>query len=299
MRFITLLCAALFAAAPALADWTYSTVAGEGGVPLNVATAGDPSKPGILFVHGIGQSHYSFKRQLDSALASDFYLVAYDLRGHGGSGKPWTEADYAAKAWAGDLRAVMAATGLDKPLLVAWSYGTSIALDYLRLEGEGGVSGLLLTGAHGGVLPFRMPPADDPKSIEFAQLRVLQMSSSPADNVHVADRMVDWLTATPLDADDREVFRGVSLMLPVYARRAMLSRRLDNQDMADRLALPLLFSLGSADAAPYLDEVAAYAERRDNVELSVYEGGGHTVFYEQPERFNRELREFAQRVLAP
>ena len=43
---------------------SYRIVAGEGGVPLNVATAGDPAKPAILLVHGIGQSHVSFEQQL-------------------------------------------------------------------------------------------------------------------------------------------------------------------------------------------------------------------------------------------
>ena len=55
---------------------------------LLVAEVGDPAKPGILFIHGFAQSYLSFGRQFDSDLAKTYHLVAFDLRGHGGSSKP-------------------------------------------------------------------------------------------------------------------------------------------------------------------------------------------------------------------
>ena len=299
MKRPVLLSLVLLAAGPAVAGWNYSTVAGAGGVPLNVVTVGTPDQPAILFIHGIGQSHYSFKHQLDSTLADEFFLVAFDLRGHGGSGKPWEPQDYDdAEIWARDVEAVINATGIRRPVMVAWSYGTLVAMDFIRVHGDKQLSGLVLTGALGALRPFRMPPADDPAAMEFAQIRELQLSASPVENIRATEKMVDWLTASPLPATDRELFRTISLMLPAYARRALVSRSFDNQDLIDRLRLPTLLALGDQDNAFVLEDGGDIAATHDNVKLSIHKDTGHSVFYEQPQRFNEELQQFAQRAFA-
>jgi pimeloyl-ACP methyl ester carboxylesterase len=115
---------------------SYRIVEGDGGVPLNVATAGDPAKPAILLVHGIGQSHVSFEAQLRAPLSDEFHVVSFDLRGHGNSGKPWEPEAYKDSArWAGDVRRVIEALGLERPVLLGWSYGTLVVSDYLRRYG--------------------------------------------------------------------------------------------------------------------------------------------------------------------
>ena len=283
-----------------LADWDYRTVEGAGGVPLNVVTAGDPAKPAILLIHGFGQSHYSFVLQLDSGLADDYYLVSFDLRGHGGSGKPWAVEDYSESAvWARDVDAVIEATGLDRPLVVAWSYGTMVAMDYIREFGDESIAGILMTGGQGALTPFRMPSGDDdPDAKEFAQIRELQSSPDLIDYIRAGERVIPLLTATPLPEQQRQLFQAIGLMLPPYVRRAMAHRTLDNQDMVGQLSLPLLFCLGEKDNPFQLDDARELAASHDNMSLTVYEGAGHSVFVEQPERFNAELRRFAEQTLS-
>jgi non-heme chloroperoxidase len=275
------------------ADWNYQTVEGAGGVPLNVVTSGDPGSPAILFVHGIGQSHYSFVRQLDSDLADDFYLVSFDLRGHGASGKPWTEESYnEPRRWAEDVAAVIAATELDRPVVVAWSYGTLVIMDYVREFGIDALAGINLTGALGALRPFRMPTGEDPNAEKFAQLRELQRSPDLADNIRASDEFTKWLTATPLPDREHKLFYAISAMLPAYARRGMMTRQFDNQDLEAKLTLPLLLSLGEHDNPGQLIDGAEMAAAYDNVSLSKYKESGHSVFIEDPDRFNAELRRF-------
>ncbi len=299
MRIFTVLLLAFLAIPASAADWNYTTVPGSGGVPLNVVTVGDPQNPGILLVHGIGQSHYSFMKQFDSDLAEDFYLVSFDLRGHGASGKSWDPQAYEApEIWSGDVTAVMQATGLKKPVMVAWSYGTFVAMDYLRVAGQDELAGLVLTGATGGLAAVSPSPSSmgDDVAKKFAQLRELQTSSNPADNFAAVDGMVDYLAQNPIDKDDREVFKAVGMMLPVYARRAMMSRQFSNQDLLDNLSIPVLMALGEHDLSAQGDGATNLAAQHANFRLSLYGDSGHSVFYEQPERFNKELRDFAKGV---
>lgn len=291
--------AALLVAQTGIADWGYRTVEGAGGVPLNVVTAGDPAAPAILLVHGFGQSHYSFVSQMNSDLAEDYFLVAFDLRGHGGSGKPWAIESYSGhEPWARDVAAVIEAAGLDRPLVVAWSYGTMVAMDYIREFGVEGIAGILLAGGQGAIKPFRMPSGDDdPDAEEFAEIRKLQSSPDLIDYIRAGERVIPLLTASPLPEQQRQLFQAIGLMLPPYVRRAMAHRTLDNQDMVEQLSLPVLFCLGEKDNPFQLDDARELAASHDHMSLTVYEGAGHSVFIEQPERFNTELRRFAEETL--
>jgi len=280
---------------PCRAEIEYTTVTGGGNVPLTVATAGTPDNPAIVFIHGLGQSHYSFFKQLESDLAAEFFLVAFDLRGHGASGKPYEPAAYTQYSmWANDVAAVIAATGARRPVIVGWSYGTLVAMDYVRQFGTSEIAGISLTGALGALLPFGMPSADeDPNVAEFARVRKLQMSPDPRDRVAASEAMVRFLTSAPVPEAEQQVLQAVTMMFPNYARQAMYSRPQDNQDLLAQLTLPVLLQLGADDNPAMLEDAADGLAARANFTLSVYAGAGHSVFYEQPERFNNELRQFA------
>lgn len=278
----------------------YSIVEGSGGVPLTVVTAGSNDKPAILFVHGLSQSHYAFHKQFASNLAEDYYLVGFDLRGHGASGKPWNEEAYgSAKTWAEDVAAVLKATGAKRPIIVGWSYGTLVALDYLREFGVDKTAGLLFTGSVGALLPFRTSSIDAALTEEFARVREQQLSNDPRDQLAALGRMVDWLSASPVPVDEREMLRITAARFPAYARRAIYARPLDNQDLLTKLdQTPILIIMGSEDNAALVDDAAQMVESRPAMRFSRYDGAGHSAFLEMPERFNRDLRAFAQRVIA-
>jgi non-heme chloroperoxidase len=295
MRLLIVL--SFFFAATCQADskLNYSTVKGAGDVPLTVVTSGSSERPAIIFIHGIGQSHYSFHKQLNSELADDFYLVAFDLRGHGSSGKPWdTEAYMHSETWAQDLEAVISATQARNPVIVAWSYGTLVLLDYIRQHDTSKIAGVVLSGSLGALRPYTLPSKDDPNTAEFLHIRQLQLSPDPRDQVAAIERMVGWLTTKPAPQSEQNVFKAIATMFPVYARSAMYSRTLDNQDLLDTIIkLPILLAMGADDNAGMLKDAELISQTYPNVCLSVYSGAGHSVFYEQPTRFNTELRRFA------
>ena len=80
---------------------------GGGGLRLHVREWGRPDGPPIVFIHG-GRRTTSAGNQYDSALADEFRLVAFDLRGHGMSEAPLEPEHYTnGRLWADDLAAVI------------------------------------------------------------------------------------------------------------------------------------------------------------------------------------------------
>ena len=113
------------------------------GVRLATYEWGNPAGPALVLVHGFAQCHLCFAPQVASALARDFRIVAYDLRGHGASDKPADAKAYqGSEVWAKDLAAVLAARKLERPVLVGWSMGGRIIRQYLMNYGDAAIAGL-------------------------------------------------------------------------------------------------------------------------------------------------------------
>jgi non-heme chloroperoxidase len=295
-----MLLAAVLLTCPAKAELRYQTVEGQGGVPLNVVSAGDASNPTLLLVHGIGQSSVSFEEQLVPELYNDFHLVTFDLRGHGNSGKPWEPEAYKESAsWAGDVRSIIEALELDRPVLLGWSYGTLVVSDYLRHYGTDRLGGIVLTGAFGG-LTMPPPPPDAAMAEVFARNRALQLSANPADNAEAARTTAAMLTSRDMGEAWRQRAAQLAMMLPAYARTHMFERPLVNADLVSRIDVPVMLVVGGEDGST--PEGAAreletqLASQGVPVVVTVYEESGHSPFAEEPERFNGELLQFVRQV---
>ncbi|MFM7069093.1 MAG: alpha/beta fold hydrolase [Actinomycetes bacterium] len=88
--------------------------AGVGGVPL-------------LMVHGFTGAKEDFGPAVEPLADAGYWVVAPDLRGHGGSHAPAAEDDYSLRHFADDLHALVAALGWERFDLLGHSMGGMIA----------------------------------------------------------------------------------------------------------------------------------------------------------------------------
>lgn len=94
------------------------------GVDIHYEVMGEG--PPVVLVHGITDSSAEWA-PIDERLAADHTVVTLDLRGHGRSGDA---DDYSPLAMTLDVAAVVAATGLERPLLVGHSLGGAVVTAY-------------------------------------------------------------------------------------------------------------------------------------------------------------------------
>jgi non-heme chloroperoxidase len=264
---------------------------GGGGLRLAVYDAGDLYGPTLLFVHGFSQCHLAWWRQFQSALALGFRLVALDLRGHGYSDKP-RGAYSEGHLWADDLQAVISGLELERPLLVGWSYGGIVISDFLRHYGQEQVSGIHFVSAmvkSGSEESFGMLAPEMLGLIPglFAQDEATCRSS--------LDSFVSLLYHRPVSAETRGAVLGYNQLVPPHVREALCSRSVDNDDVLHRLTLPVLVSHGLEDRVMRTDSSRHIASVIPDAQLSLYPGVGHSPFWEDSRRFNRELAAFAAR----
>jgi len=278
----------------------HHVVAGGGGVRLNVVETGRLGGRPILFIHGWSQSHVSWTRQLTSApLGERFRLVALDLRGHGDSEKP-VDAYGDSRLWADDVAAVIDALALRKPVLCGWSYGGYVVNDYLRVRGGATLGGLNYVSAatDAGV-------ATDYRFLGAGWDGILPVKGSPSPTAYsegaedaalVMRRFVRNCFAKPPGVLDELTLLGVNLSVPPRVRRGLFARRVRNDEILEAIALPTLVTHGEADAIIDVETGKHIASRIAGARLSLYPGVGHLPFWEDAERYNRELAAFVSEL---
>jgi len=287
----SLLLAALFASslvAPvpvAAADFKAHSVLTSDGVRLSVREWGVPGQPTMVFVHGGGQSQLVWKKQVESGLAGKFRIVTYDLRGHGESDKPTDPAAYSSSArWSDDLHAVIASLQLDRPILVAWSAGSRVAMQYAMVKGTNGLGGLVFVDASNGRF--------------FAEsiLRLLPAMTSNTLETNIAGTagfIRSSFSGVP-SAEDFEYLLGFNMVVPPYARKGMGSWPLNIEQALGTVAAPTLFIHGGNDRIVKPEAATYHAGLVKGSTVSIYEKSGHMPFWEEAERFNAELARFVE-----
>ncbi len=268
------------------------TVAGGAGVALNVLEWGRADGPPILFVHGWSQTHLSWLKQLESPLAEEFRLVAFDLRGHGLSAAPAAQAAYTDSAlWAADVEAVIETLDLVQPVLVGWSYGGLVITDYLRVCGEAAIAGVNLVGASVRLDEAAIGPLIGPG---FYEIFERACGTDLAAGIDAMREFVERCFAQKLSRADYERALCWNMTVRPDVRAALGAREVDNRDVLAALTRPLLLSHGRRDVVvlPAMCEAALAA--CPHAQASWYDEVGHGPFIEDAARFNTELADFVR-----
>jgi non-heme chloroperoxidase len=282
-----LFAAALSAAAPAaFAETKNYTATAPDGVTLAVQESGNPDGPAIIFIHGLLGSHLNWDAQVQSPELQRYRMIAYDMRGHGLSGKPTDAAAYTdGRRWADDLAAVIESSHARRPVLVGWSLGGTVISNYLAAFGDGGIAGAVYVD---GVIELK------PDQIT-AHPDVYRDLNSPDLRTHL-DAVRDFLSLCFHTQPDAATFARLfanAAMASWDMQRAVPSMSVDAARGLGQARVPVLLIYGAQDALVQAKPAIARAtELNPRIRSTLYATSGHAPFIEEPARFNRDLSAF-------
>lgn len=233
-----------------------------------------PAKRTVLFLHGSGGSHHTWRDQW-AGLKGVARLVIPDLPGHGESeGEPRESIEEYA-AW---LKEFVAETGLSRYVLAGHSMGGAIALQ-AALDGHPVIEALILVST-GGRLKVR------PSIIEGIATRYREF----------APELVGMLMAKgpdPLLKDD--VTRDVlSTRARTFLADFTACNGFDVLDRLDRIRLPTLVITGGHDQLTPVKYAEYMASNIRGAVLKIIKDGGHIVMLEKPVEINNVISSFLQ-----
>ncbi|MFE0700987.1 alpha/beta fold hydrolase [Streptomyces sp. NPDC058872] len=259
----------------------HNAVLGEGRPMLPYAEAGRPEGTPIVLVHGYLDSWWTFEPML-RAMLPGLHAYAPTQRGHGDADKP--SDGYRPDDFADDLLAFMDSVGLQRAVLVGGSSG-GVQARILAGRRPDRVSGLVLLGVPGSL-------ADKPRVGEF--WNTVRELKDPVDRALATD-LADGLTATPVGRGFLKTVVDESLKAPARVWRETL-RGLLEADLRATLTgilVPTLVVWGDQDPLLNRADQQTILDAIPDSRLLVYEGAGHLVYWEDPERVLRDLAAFA------
>ncbi len=251
-------------------------------ITLPYVEQGDPSGIPLLMIHGATDSWRSYEPVLRH-LPGDIHAIAVTQRGHGDAPKP--AGGYELNDLAGDVAALIDGLGLGQVVLVGHSLGSLVA-SRVAIDHPERLAGLVLAGAFGHPLganptmeevrPFT--ELEDPVPREVAH----EFQSSTLTR-QLPDGMLDGFVDESMKVP-AHVWRGIFTSIP----------RVDLSDDLGAITAPTLIVQGGADVFVPKSDSDMLLDAIPGSRLIVYDGAGHALHWEQPERFAADVIEFSR-----
>jgi len=258
------------------------------GTEIYADAVGDPSKPAVVFVHGFSLSSFVFDALFaDPQWIASVYMVRFDVRGHGRSGKPEDGASWESRRFAEDFDAVVEGFGLKRPFIAGWSLGAALAADILSVHPPTYLSGVIYLAA----LPYYsvMPKVGTPATL--AVLPPLMQTADVGAYQAGARGFVD------LCSDDfpfvfYQACLGNFMMQPRNVTLNLLTRTQDESGLLKAgkdSGLALLIVNGGLDKVTIAAEILRAVEGWKNLKVVEIENADHTLWIREPDALRREI----------
>jgi len=287
----------------ATAEFREVDIRGRDGLRLRADVAGTPGSPGVLLLHGGGQTRHSWGTTAQALASAGWLAYTVDLRGHGDS--EWApDGDYSLDAFAGDVYEITRQFD-DPPVLVGASLG--------------GVSSMLAVGEHDeqiarALVLVDVAPRIEPEGAQrIGDFMTARLSEGYGSLEEVVDAIAEYNPHRPRPSDlsglkknlrQREDGRWTWHWDPRFVGwrdRADLPRpgRLIDPNRlgraASRVTIPTLLVRGKVSDLLSEEGARELLELVPHAEYVNVEGAGHMVAGDRNDLFNDAVTSFLAR----
>jgi non-heme chloroperoxidase len=262
----------------------------ENNVKIYVEDLNPEGRETILFIHGWPASHKMFEYQFNE-LACDYRCIGIDTRGFGKSDKPLD--GYSYDRLSDDVRCIIDALGLQDITLAGHSTGGAIAIRYMARHNGYGVSKLALFAA---AAPSLIQRPDFPYGLPRQEvLTIIQQTYTDRPGMlrgfgdmfffqHVTNAFSDWFFQLGLEAAG-------------WSTAAIAKTWLDEIRLfsdLEAICVPTLILHGIHDQVVRFQLGEIQSQMIKNSRLIPFTNSGHGAFYDEREKFNKELSRFVE-----
>ncbi len=247
------------------------------------------SKKTILFIHGWPANHKMFEYQFNQLPQKGYRCIGMDLRGFGQSDKPWEGYDY--DRLADDVRGVIEALKLQNITLAGHSTGGAVAVRYVARHHGYGVSKLALLAAAVPSLikrpyfPYGLKAEDVKQIIQSTyhdRPNMLQGFGNMFFFQHITQPFSNWFFQLGLQAASWSTAKIAGTWLHEESLF---------QDMG-KIQIPTLILHGIHDKVCHFPLAEAQKQGIKNSRLVPFKYSGHGLFWDERDKFNKELAQF-------
>ncbi|HEX6040322.1 alpha/beta hydrolase [Longimicrobium sp.] len=267
-----------------------------------VAGTAPVDAPPVVFLHGgPGQGSQSFAALAGPRLEPSLRMVYMDQRGSGRSERPWDGA-YSIPLLVEDVEALRRELGVPRIGIIGQSFGGVLALEYAAKYPQHVSRMVIAAGLSDTPASLRAQCELLARTDTAAHARAVaaggdggcdpfQAYDGPAQGEFVARNMFpDATVRARLEAADTAGgLRNTGELGGAIFSQGLLSWRFSAHD---RLTMPVLVIAGERDHQIGLEPQRDLARRLPDAALRVYEGGGHFMYLDAPERFARDITAF-------
>jgi non-heme chloroperoxidase len=240
----------------------------------------------IVFIPGWTMPAWIWQKQIDG-LSGKYHVIAVDPRSQGESDKP--SFGHLPENRAHDYKELVDHLALKQPALVGWSMGCGELLKYVEQFGTENVGAVVLVD---GFI------ADKPSPEMYAGLAGW-MNQLQQNRAKQADGFVRHMYLKPQPEDYLKRVIDVSMQVPADTAVVLIYNMLAISDWSTGFAKmdkPLMFAYqpDNQTSADFLK-----SKLGDKLRLEKFDGDGHALFVDDPDKFNRLLDEFLKSAPQP
>lgn len=256
------------------------------GVQAHVERLG--SGPQVLLLHGWGPESVSLNKHLSPIghlLKPRFEVTMLEFPGHGQSGSPG--GDWGVKEYAEWARSAMKQLAMNRPAIVAHSFGARVAV-YLAANYPTEIGPLVLTGAAGLRPRKTLRGRVRTRLFQAGRLGLNALALVPA----FKKKGGQWLSSL------RAAFSSGDYLATPESLRGSFSRivRQDLKPLLSQITQPTLLVWGEKDSATPLWMGESMQKEIKGARLLVYQADDHFAYLNQPARFATAVTAFLEEV---
>jgi pimeloyl-ACP methyl ester carboxylesterase len=251
------------------------------GAKINYVETGDPAKPTVILLHGLGGSIGNWMYNVP-VLAANYHVIALDQVGFGKSDKPMLK--YRVGTFADFLDKFMAELKIEKASFVGNSMGGWVA-GWMAIKYPNRVEKIVLADSAGLV------PAD------YNEAQIYQLNNSTRDEIRANmklifanpalqnnEALVDQFMTARVAANDGYTINAI--IESIKRKEDFLNERLGE------IKKPTLIIWGKQDGLLPVSDAAVFNKGIGGSEMVVFDACGHAPQFEKAVDFNKTVLEF-------